>query len=801
MLASVSTSANYSVLKGKERINPAASNKNTVTSWSDFLYSLEKLVTHPEYVVLSCGCVLPEDDDGLQGFPWKSKSDSSQRNATRTDSNLNTICPICATPDVQILNRVPILHDIYQVIANNKRALGLGSSSASSPNNASNRRSSSTTTTQSLPQKAYTETNNSNVEIASSSPSQKRGLIELLREAARTAAANEVGIIPGKDNLIAKPVTADSNVTTSIGGFGPTSSTLTTTNGSSNMSTSATAGDSIKFDVGEWMSNIASDQQSQHTQLSEVSDLSQRSQLSQLSQPSQTSHQSQTSQLSQASKLSQTSFHSQSPQPGSQPTTMPPPSQPTSIPAPQQSQANLSRSPNFSSTSPLSQQQILHNHQKLMPSQPLFSQAELELREFNFSKSFPIYRKQFVHPTQPRNFLRSNKNSLASAISPDISHIMFASKGKCLFYTLPQDFNDPPILQHTLILENSDSSDSASIRSNKTSSSSQVTDWDKPMVSMTNNLAVVASQSGILKVIRLEPGYSEVYSYQSSFGIHCMTISPRGDLIAYAIVGRDKISGGSQPMIVLHRLGRSSLSSSHSSYLSNADSISWNEDNVNIVTLTIPYRDPIATLSFSSDACYLSCSTCTESRFMVISVMNPQEPRLVMKSSRRADVGPEYEGITSVRFFPSNSRYLAVTSVASSAPPIILDSKVSTSTRSMSSGASSGLSHPSVMMRVDKVGSSIHKAEISPRGDAVAFLDKNGLVSVMYSKGMVSELKRITIVDEVATAQTLKEAAAMQFSPNGHVLVIADRKGNVHIEDFGAALPHQAGMGKCRILS
>jgi hypothetical protein len=432
-----------------------------------------------------------------------------------------------------------------------------------------------------------------------------------------------------------------------------------------------------------------------------------------------------------------------------------------------------------------------------LPGAPI-SSAEAEIREFNFYKCFPIYRKKFLHNTQVRGLLqRSKKNTImATAISPDCTKFVLVGKLKWLVYSILPDFNDVPVLLHSI--------DPLEIAPPK-----DAHNWENPMVAMTNSLICVASASGLLRVYEVTTGGIDiVHDQQSDFGIHCMTISPLGNMIAYSIIGRDKNHKETQPMIVLKNLGVAGISSptgsrsmsfNSTTSVSSARSTASRFESGKAITVTSPYRDPISTLSFSQDECYLTCSTYAESRFLVISVINPLEPRMVLKSSRRVDPDENYEGITSVKLFPNESRYMVVTSSAVASPPIVLDTKISQSSSALSDHST--LTRPSLLMRVDKVGTQIHSCEISPKGDAVAFLDKNGLIYIMHSPGMTLDTRRITIVTEVNDSSTYKLAASMRFSTNGQVLFAVDRRGNLHIEDFAAGLPHHAGMGKCRILA
>lgn len=444
-----------------------------------------------------------------------------------------------------------------------------------------------------------------------------------------------------------------------------------------------------------------------------------------------------------------------------------------------------------------------------------------EFREFNFYKSFPVYRKQFIHATRPPHtgLLSRNPTSKVnylSAITPDGSKFLLLGKKKWHVYAISEDYNDPP----------------------QTLYSNNVDDDGGCVVAMSDSLIVLGGQtSGIIRAYDMQNNFRLVYHHSTGFGTHCLAVSHQ-NTVAVGIVGRDK-SGQNQPMIVLHYLGMASASypSSETSAFEDSSCNSPNSARSNlsplhmldakIITVTSPYRDPITTLSFSQDDCYLCCTTYSESRFIVISIMNPLEPRLVMKSARRMDVDQDYEGITSVRFFPHKPRYMAITSVSTAAPPIILDNRLASLTTAVSSSASNSAAaatiaatsqqkvsstsssnasrepnRPSVIMKVDKVGTQIHRVEVSPRGDAMAFLDKSGLVYMMSCPGLVSDFKRITVCADVANANAGQRlAASMRFTPNGQALLIVDRKGYLHIEDFGAGLPHQAGMGKCRILA
>lgn len=203
--------------------------------------------------------------------------------------------------------------------------------------------------------------------------------------------------------------------------------------------------------------------------------------------------------------------------------------------------------------------------------------------------------------------------------------------------------------------------------------------------------------------------------------------------------------------------------------------------------------DPINTLQFSSDGQYLSCSTALESRFLVISLRKINEPRLVMKSLRSIDTSLESEGITDTKIFPGNPNLMCVTSVAFNAPPIVINTKI------QSINGVQTVAQPTMLLRLDELGSKIHKCEISPRNDSIAFLDRNGTVHIMFAPTMMdNEKRRIVAVDVVANAYRMREAATLKFSNDGHKLYLLDRKGILYVEDFAYGLPQNHEVTKCK---
>lgn len=452
------------------------------------------------------------------------------------------------------------------------------------------------------------------------------------------------------------------------------------------------------------------------------------------------------------------------------------------------------------------------------------SLSQFEQREKYYKKCFPNYRKQFQHTIGPRFSLPRSKTYVSSSISPDTLKFAVATEKKWSVYWTPLDYNDSPTLlssgrsvgetlqtlaekQHglksasSLTFDPQNTAATTDIPPLLTSEAEQaaLTNWSHQIISLSNRYLAIAGSNGILRMYDMENQGKCVYHHKSKFNIGYMAISPNGSLIACAITGIDNKTQAEQPMIVLHWLQLGDTAPLMTRYTNSMESMEKTSGMtiqiVETVTIRIPYKDVINCLSFSWDEAFLSCGTSLTSHILIINVTNPHEPRMMLKTSRWTDKKPESEGITSIEFFP-RSRLLAITSVAKNSYPMIIDTKIKSTL-----SESRTIPPLSMILRVEKVGWSIHRTSISPRGNAAAFLDKNGLVYLMYAPTFENIHKRILVVAEVSSAPTYKEAAAMRFSPTGHALFIIDRKGNFHVEDFAAGSPQQAGISKCRILA
>ncbi|KAG5354546.1 SPS-sensor component PTR3 [Yarrowia sp. B02] len=241
---------------------------------------------------------------------------------------------------------------------------------------------------------------------------------------------------------------------------------------------------------------------------------------------------------------------------------------------------------------------------------------------------------------------------------------------------------------------------------------------------------------------------------------------------------------------------KNSVATSASSTHSNSSSSTFGLTRGSPTTLTTPYTDPVTRIIISSQETSILCATETQSRFFVIDVQSPVEPRLIMKSARRADPSPESEGITDLAFFP-NQQVVVVASLAKDSPPIVVDTNVRNLHPAL---PPTSVSQPSLLSRLDSLGYNIHCVAVSPRGDAMAFVDKSGLVYVVYLDPHTYAARKTVLVAEVGSAQSAYEAAALRFSADGQVLFTVDYKGVCHIQDWGAGNPNHAGVGKCQTL-
>ena len=453
--------------------------------------------------------------------------------------------------------------------------------------------------------------------------------------------------------------------------------------------------------------------------------------------------------------------------------------------------------------------------QKAKGDTPLLYSETDENKEYFYAKCFPIYRKRSQHNTHTKFLKTKSKLFINTEISPDCTKFALITEHKWEVYSII-DNQEPKLLccgrvtgeygpdfEHLTMPSNIKyiipNEDCASL--NHTSASTIYNtgynpfkpDWDHLYCKLSSNLLVIAGTKGVLRIIDIGAGKGKpVCTFKSKFPLRCIDVDYNTNIIACGITGKDRNSGAEQALIVFHRVVANTISPTTASFLPEpAPRFSLLQP----ITITLPYRDPINTLQFSQDGYYLSCSTCFESRFLVISTKKINEPRLVMKSIRSIDTSLESEGITDTKIFPGNCNLMCVTAVAFNAPPIVINTKI----QSINMASTHHVAQPTMLLRLDELGSKIYKCEISPRNDSIAFLDRNGSVYIMTSPTMTdNEKRRIVVVETCSNAYRLREAACMRFSSDGHKLYILDRKGIFYVEDFAAGLPQNHFVTKCK---
>ena len=463
-----------------------------------------------------------------------------------------------------------------------------------------------------------------------------------------------------------------------------------------------------------------------------------------------------------------------------------------------------------------------------------------ENKEINYVKCFPKYRKRSHYSVYSKLFSTKSKLFINTDISKDCSKFVLLTEHRWEVYDIKETktsfskSNDQPFVMKCCGKVNGDYGSSFSSLVKNTDILSITPDdsyklmkgdgpsmknihinndggkvrvWDHLFCKVMNNFLVIAGTKGILRIIDLDQGGKIVKTLKYSFPIRCIDVDSSKNIVACGITGKDRTNGAEQALIVFQKISinNENLNKDKPEYLLSAP-----------ITITLPYRDPINTLQFSDDGLYLSCTTCFENRFLVISVKKIEEPRLIMKSIRNIDNSLESEGITSTNMFPGNAGLMCVTSVAYNSPPIIIETKIKSNNKKVYDGKMSfsnnnetkvngfknAVLQPSMLLRLDELGSKIYKAEISPRNDSIVFLDKNGTIFLLASSSNNfvenNEKRRILVLDNVSNAYKLKESASIRFSKNGHKLYIIDRKGIFYIEDFAAGLPTENFVTQCK---
>lgn len=439
------------------------------------------------------------------------------------------------------------------------------------------------------------------------------------------------------------------------------------------------------------------------------------------------------------------------------------------------------------------------NLTKLLSSTPGNMKVAVQKRHSNkeilLSKNFPFFRRIYSHSISNSNFFLKTKVYIQPQLSPNLTKFFLLSEKKWEVYSI--DTEKPEKQPKLLCCGKSDASFGPTYESLNKMSKTQIiensnvsnddaeildilNDWEHLHCKLTENYLFITGTRGVMRVIDLNKGGICAYTYKCNFPIRCIDASTNDEYVALGINGKDKYTQVEQAVIILIKLIPETQNAAF---------------HISTYHFTLPYRDPIGILRFSLDSSLLSVSTVLESRFLVISLLDPWRPTLVMKSQRRIDTSLDSEGITDMSFFPDN-RLMAVVSLSQNSEPIIIDTNIA------SISSPDGIAKPKLLLKVDEVGSTIHGCCVSPRGDSVAFINRNGNVYIMTAPTMDdNDSKRVSLVLEVANAPRAKESASIKFDPDGYKLYALDRRGTLSIADFTAGTVEDHSVTRCKILA
>lgn len=378
--------------------------------------------------------------------------------------------------------------------------------------------------------------------------------------------------------------------------------------------------------------------------------------------------------------------------------------------------------------------------------------------------------------------------------------------------------------------------------------------WVHLYCSLSERFLVISGTRGVVRVLNVDPSLgprgAPVYTYLTNFPIRCVSMAPSNGLIACGITALERISGKQQPFIIVHKI----------------DSDSFGKvTEVTPITITVPYRDPLKIISFNASSTHLVCCTVYEMRYFVIKLRSDEtqdykKPRLIwsdMRVNRKNrkklidgdsesdrmdealmhddDQMLDNEGITDIKFgLPYTNTMVMTSSSLKSRPSIVLKLNGPTiDSRRKSAWASSGdffyenelhisatpghdddadssnIADVDVLMKIPEIGSNIYRAEVSPRGDGMIFVDKLGRLLLVATPnvqlnlvGLGQALKRVVQLGESADALRFCEATSVKFSSDGGKIFAVDRKGLFQVFDFTKGIPGEdPEVIKCKIIS
>lgn len=336
------------------------------------------------------------------------------------------------------------------------------------------------------------------------------------------------------------------------------------------------------------------------------------------------------------------------------------------------------------------------------------------------------------------------------------------------------------------------------------------------LCSLSERLLVLVLTDGLLRVHDILDQGRTLYHYEAGLQIESVDISPKNNVIACGLQGRNKQTRGSIMLLITLELQKSVrgftselMGQDHSldfappqrgflrkigskPSLKNIRKISEAQTTPELqITkadtklITLPYKGIVDTVRFSQNGSRLTFLTHkTESKFIVFDVSEPSKIQLLMKLSRTPDSNLGSEGITDFELF-GDDQFMLIASNSPRAPPMILDTNIRNHTGKPV--------QPRRLLRIDGVGTNIQKCCINSTHNLAAFLSADGklfLAQLGVHKGKYSLIK-VELIDQVSGSSCYKNCASMRFSKDGSKMYIVDLQGVMFVQDFSALLTAQ----------
>lgn len=430
----------------------------------------------------------------------------------------------------------------------------------------------------------------------------------------------------------------------------------------------------------------------------------------------------------------------------------------------------------------------------------------------------------FKNPFSPHVQKKQQKLSyMCSEISPDATKFVLVSESKWLVYGINK-------LEPSLLCCGKINGESG-VNFDALSKQSLIPSADVQfkMCSLSERFLVLVCTDGSLRVYDILEAGRLFYQYDAGLPIESVSISPKNNLIACGLQGRNKHTRGSimllisfefktrkltdgltsevmekianlqkeftappppQPLFLRKLNSKSSLRSLRKAAEKSADkpiTITAPIPEMKLLDsdsqlITLPYKGIVDNVKFSSDGTRLVFSTFKdESKFVVFDVTSTDNIQLIMKSSRSPDSSLGSEGITDFQLFGYNDEFMMISSNSSRAPPMILRTNIKDFKLIKTTV------QPSRVLKLDSVGSNIHKCCTNSTNDLMAFLATDGKIWLaQLSKD--NKIGKLEIIDKVTGSSCYKNTASMKFSKDGTKMFIVDLKGVLFVQDFSKIL-------------